>query len=72
MSVGLLFGLGFAVALRVVDAVVGPRNNKVCGDQSRRLKDCLNNHGSNISQCQYYMDRLKKCRMSNGEIYVSL
>ncbi|KAK1554335.1 hypothetical protein Q3G72_031593 [Acer saccharum] len=61
-NAGLLFGIGFAIALRVVDAVVGPRNNKVCGDQSRRLKECLNDHGNNISQCQSYMDRLQECR----------
>ncbi|XP_021642409.2 uncharacterized protein LOC110636859 isoform X2 [Hevea brasiliensis] len=79
---GLAFGTGGAVAHRAVDAVLGPRvvhhetaatpvqntNNygDVCGGQSKALQDCLNNYGSDISKCQFYMDMLQACRRSYG------
>ncbi|EEF35037.1 uncharacterized protein LOC8280348 [Ricinus communis] len=36
-----------------------------CGGQSKALQDCLNNHGSDISKCQFYMDMWQECRRSS-------
>ncbi|PKI61392.1 hemiasterlin resistant protein 1-like [Punica granatum] len=37
-----------------------------CGNQSKALQECLNNYGSDISKCQFYMDMLQECRRSSG------
>ncbi|OAY23162.1 uncharacterized protein C6C3.02c isoform X3 [Manihot esculenta] len=37
-----------------------------CGGQSKALQDCLNNYGSDISKCQFYMDMLQECRRGSG------
>ncbi|KAK3231089.1 hypothetical protein Dsin_002970 [Dipteronia sinensis] len=52
---GLFLGLGFAVALKVVDGVLGPRSIKVCLE---RPKDYLDNYASDKIKCQLCMDKL--------------
>ncbi|KAH7567634.1 hypothetical protein JRO89_XS07G0108900 [Xanthoceras sorbifolium] len=37
-----------------------------CSGQFKALQDCLNNYGSDISKCQFYMDMLQECRRSSG------
>ncbi|OMO57569.1 Cysteine alpha-hairpin motif superfamily [Corchorus olitorius] len=43
-------------------------NSDACGGQSKALSDCLNNYGSDISKCQFYMDILQECRKSSGSV----
>ncbi|KAF6160652.1 hypothetical protein GIB67_019592 [Kingdonia uniflora] len=33
-----------------------------CGSHSKAFQDCLNNYGSDISKCQFYLDMLSECR----------
>ncbi|KAK1555028.1 hypothetical protein Q3G72_020830 [Acer saccharum] len=61
---GLFFGLGFAIAHKVVNDVMVPQY-KVCGYQLERLKDCLDNYERDISKCQLYMDKLHECCKRN-------
>ncbi|CAK9163639.1 unnamed protein product [Ilex paraguariensis] len=37
-----------------------------CGGQSKAFQDCLNNSGSDISKCQFYMDILSECRKNTS------
>ncbi|KAJ4701485.1 Cox19-like CHCH family protein [Melia azedarach] len=37
-----------------------------CGGQFKALQDCLNNYGSDISNCQFYMDMLQECRRGSA------
>ncbi|XP_072061772.1 uncharacterized protein [Arachis hypogaea] len=37
-----------------------------CKIQSKAFQDCINSYGSDISKCQFYMDRLAECRKNNG------
>ncbi|OVA01826.1 CHCH [Macleaya cordata] len=37
-----------------------------CSGQSKAFQDCLNNYGSDISKCQFYLDMLSECRRSSG------
>ncbi|KAF7830038.1 hemiasterlin resistant protein 1-like [Senna tora] len=39
---------------------------QVCNGQSKALQYCLNNYGSDISKCQFYMDMLEECRRKEG------
>ncbi|KAK3038296.1 hypothetical protein RJ639_031392 [Escallonia herrerae] len=77
---GMAFGGGSAIAHRAVDALVGPRVVKhenvtspvpsaepadACARQNNAFQDCLNQYGSDISNCQFYMDMLSECRRSS-------
>uniref|UniRef100_A0A0D9VXK4 CHCH domain-containing protein n=1 Tax=Leersia perrieri TaxID=77586 RepID=A0A0D9VXK4_9ORYZ len=33
-----------------------------CSIHSRAFQDCINNYGSDISKCQFYLDMLNECR----------
>ncbi|XP_021727135.1 coiled-coil-helix-coiled-coil-helix domain-containing protein 10, mitochondrial-like [Chenopodium quinoa] len=49
-------------------------NNNVgdaCGIHNKAFQDCLNNFGSEISRCQFYLDKLSECRKNSG-IYLVL
>ncbi|CAD6214052.1 unnamed protein product [Miscanthus lutarioriparius] len=37
-------------------------NTDACGIHSKAFQDCLNNYGSEISKCQFYLDMLNECR----------
>ncbi|KDP41502.1 hypothetical protein JCGZ_15909 [Jatropha curcas] len=37
-----------------------------CDRQAKALQECLNNYGSDISKCQFYMDMMQECRRSSG------
>ncbi|KAK9270079.1 hypothetical protein L1049_025653 [Liquidambar formosana] len=39
-----------------------------CGGQSKAFQDCLNNYGSDISKCQFYLDMLSECRRNSGAV----
>uniref|UniRef100_A0A803NC01 CHCH domain-containing protein n=2 Tax=Chenopodium quinoa TaxID=63459 RepID=A0A803NC01_CHEQI len=46
-------------------------NNNVgdaCGIHNKAFQDCLNNFGSEISRCQFYLDMLSECRKNSGSI----
>ncbi|KAK4776965.1 hypothetical protein SAY86_005653 [Trapa natans] len=38
----------------------------VCSIHSKAFQDCLNNFGSDISRCQFYLDMLNECRRNTG------
>ncbi|XP_042393985.1 hemiasterlin resistant protein 1-like [Zingiber officinale] len=37
-----------------------------CGVHSKAFQDCVNNFGSDISKCQFYLDMLNECRRGSG------
>ncbi|XP_074575430.1 uncharacterized protein LOC141831908 [Curcuma longa] len=37
-----------------------------CGVHSKAFQDCINNFGSDISKCQFYLDMLNECRQGSG------
>ncbi|KAF8404734.1 hypothetical protein HHK36_009623 [Tetracentron sinense] len=37
-----------------------------CGVQSKAFQDCIQNYGSDISKCQFYLDMLSECRRNSG------
>ncbi|OEL37164.1 hypothetical protein BAE44_0001818 [Dichanthelium oligosanthes] len=37
-------------------------NADSCSIHSKAFQDCLNNYGSDISKCQFYLDMLNECR----------
>ncbi|XP_074302465.1 uncharacterized protein LOC141634053 [Silene latifolia] len=37
-----------------------------CGMHSKAFQDCLNNYGSDISICQFYLDMLSECKKNSG------
>ncbi|GJM96226.1 hypothetical protein PR202_gb11376 [Eleusine coracana subsp. coracana] len=37
-------------------------NNDSCSIHSKAFQDCINNYGSDISKCQFYLDMLNECR----------
>ncbi|ESQ40889.1 hypothetical protein EUTSA_v10014959mg [Eutrema salsugineum] len=39
-----------------------------CDIQSKAFQDCVNNFGSDISKCQFYMDMLSECRKNSGSM----
>ncbi|KAI4342301.1 hypothetical protein MLD38_026941 [Melastoma candidum] len=39
-----------------------------CSIHSKAFQDCVNNFGSDISKCQFYMDMLSECRKNNGSM----
>jgi len=39
-----------------------------CGVHSKAFQDCLNNYGSDLSKCQFYMDMLAECRRNSGSM----
>eukprot|EP00435_Cladocopium_sp_Y103_P027377 s219_g6.t1 len=77
MASGMATGVGFSVANRAVDAVMGPRQTEVvhrtegtpapvasganCQVQNEQLMQCMK-ASSEASQCQFYLDALKACQ----------
>ncbi|KAL1534393.1 coiled-coil-helix-coiled-coil-helix domain-containing protein 2-like [Salvia divinorum] len=47
------------------------RASDACNVQFKAFQDCLNNSGSEISKCQFYMDMLADCRRSSGSMVSS-
>lgn len=39
-----------------------------CEIQSKAFADCVDNFGSDISKCQFYMDMLSECRKNSGSM----
>ncbi|XP_042452505.1 uncharacterized protein LOC122037092 isoform X1 [Zingiber officinale] len=39
-----------------------------CNIHSKAFQDCLNNFGSDIGKCQFYLDMLKDCRRASGAV----
>ncbi|KAF6149147.1 hypothetical protein GIB67_026003 [Kingdonia uniflora] len=37
----------------------------VCNIHSKAFQDCLNNYGTDISKCQFYLDMLSGCRRNS-------
>ncbi|KAH9610143.1 hypothetical protein KSS87_003455 [Heliosperma pusillum] len=40
--------------------------DNACGIHSQAFQDCLNNYGSEISRCQFYLDMLTECKRNSG------
>ncbi|CAN6482325.1 unnamed protein product [Victoria cruziana] len=47
-------------------AVNSMSGSDACSVHSKSFQDCLNNYGSDISKCQFYLDMLNECRRSTG------
>ncbi|GAB2282990.1 hypothetical protein Dimus_017522 [Dionaea muscipula] len=41
---------------------------EACSAASKSFQDCLNNYGSDISKCQFYLDMLNECKRSSGSL----
>ena len=39
-----------------------------CNIHSKAFQDCVNNVGSDISKCQFYMDMLAECKRNSGSM----
>lgn len=39
-----------------------------CNTHSKAFQDCINNFGSDISKCQFYLDMLNECRRGSGGV----
>nr|DAD42776.1 TPA_asm: hypothetical protein HUJ06_001006 [Nelumbo nucifera] len=39
-----------------------------CNIHSKAFQDCINNYGSDISKCQFYLDMLNECRRNTGSV----
>ncbi|KAJ4716762.1 Cox19-like CHCH family protein [Melia azedarach] len=39
-----------------------------CNIHSKAFQDCINNFGSDIGKCQFYMDMLAECRKNSGSV----
>ncbi|ERN14356.1 coiled-coil-helix-coiled-coil-helix domain-containing protein 2 [Amborella trichopoda] len=39
-----------------------------CDIHNKAFQDCLNNYGSDISKCQFYLDMLSQCRRNSSSI----
>ncbi|KAK1268330.1 hypothetical protein QJS04_geneDACA006495 [Acorus gramineus] len=39
-----------------------------CNIHSKAFQDCINNYGSDISKCQFYLDMLNECRRGSGSM----
>ncbi|XP_073144792.1 uncharacterized protein [Henckelia pumila] len=60
----------------VSEAVATPASSSMGGSDacmvhSKAFQDCVNNFGSDISKCQFYMDMLAECRRSSGSMMSS-
>ncbi|XP_077214980.1 uncharacterized protein LOC143849709 [Tasmannia lanceolata] len=47
-------------------AMSSASGSDTCGIHSKAFQDCLNNYGSDISKCQFYLDMLSECRRNAG------
>ncbi|KAJ1691727.1 hypothetical protein LUZ63_015882 [Rhynchospora breviuscula] len=47
-------------------AVNNTMGNDACGIHSKAFQDCVNNFGSDISKCQFYLDMLNECRRGSA------
>ncbi|CAN6482329.1 unnamed protein product [Victoria cruziana] len=47
-------------------AVNNMSGSDACSIHSKAFQDCLNNYGSEISKCQFYLDMLNECRRNTG------
>ncbi|KAL5787844.1 hypothetical protein ACOSP7_004793 [Xanthoceras sorbifolium] len=57
----------------VSEAAAAPTTNSfgasdACNVHSKAFQDCVNNFGSDISKCQFYMDMLAECRKNSGSM----
>ncbi|KAH7575538.1 hypothetical protein JRO89_XS02G0137900 [Xanthoceras sorbifolium] len=57
----------------VSEAAAAPATNSfgasdACNVHSKAFQDCVNNFGSDISKCQFYMDMLAECRKNSGSM----
>ncbi|XP_043711828.1 coiled-coil-helix-coiled-coil-helix domain-containing protein 10, mitochondrial-like [Telopea speciosissima] len=43
-------------------------SSDACNNHSKAFQDCLNNYGSDISKCQFYLDMLSECRRNSGSM----
>uniref|UniRef100_A0A0A9G0C6 CHCH domain-containing protein n=1 Tax=Arundo donax TaxID=35708 RepID=A0A0A9G0C6_ARUDO len=55
------------VSEAAVAAPAAPVSNAdACSIHSKAFQDCINNYGSDISKCQFYLDMLTECRRGAG------
>lgn len=56
------------VVSEAVSSAAAPVANAAdsCGNHMKAFQDCLNNYGSDISKCQFYVDMLNECRRNSG------
>ncbi|PKU86496.1 uncharacterized protein C6C3.02c [Dendrobium catenatum] len=58
------------LASQVPEAASVPMANisgaDACSVHSKAFQDCINNYGTDISKCQFYLDMLSECRRSSA------
>ncbi|KAF3795854.1 hypothetical protein EJ110_NYTH02917 [Nymphaea thermarum] len=47
-------------------AAMNASGSDACSVHSKAFQDCLNNYGTDISKCQFYLDMLSECRRNSG------
>ncbi|KAI4318451.1 hypothetical protein MLD38_032152 [Melastoma candidum] len=55
-------------ASAAAEPVTSATATDACSIHSKAFQDCVNNFGSDISKCQFYMDMLSECRKNNGSM----
>ncbi|CAN8256786.1 unnamed protein product [Cochlearia groenlandica] len=60
-----------AVSASSSSSPVGDNTMGSCDIQSKAFQDCVNNFGSDINKCQFYMNMLSECRKSSGSMMAS-
>ena len=54
------------------EAATAPAANSfgsdACGVHTKAFQDCVNNFGSDLSRCQFYMDMLTECKRNSGSM----
>ncbi|KAL5705316.1 hypothetical protein ACHQM5_023635 [Ranunculus cassubicifolius] len=46
-------------------AVGNAAGSDACNIHNQAFQDCINNYGSDISKCQFYLDMLSQCRKNS-------
>ncbi|KAJ4962306.1 hypothetical protein NE237_022245 [Protea cynaroides] len=57
-----------AAATAPVPTMNSVGGSDACNIHSKAFQDCLNNYGSDISKCQFYLDMLSECRRNSGSM----
>ncbi|KAG0463526.1 hypothetical protein HPP92_019595 [Vanilla planifolia] len=54
------------VVSQVPEAASAPAVEDACSIHSKAFLDCINNYGSDIGKCQFYLDMLTECRRGSS------
>ncbi|CRG96986.1 conserved Plasmodium protein, unknown function [Plasmodium gallinaceum] len=68
---GMASGVGFGVAQRAVDSILGPRHVEVShtnNNSQMNQSAAISSERNNLYKCQPYMDELNQCLMRHSDV----